>query len=129
MRVGAHAGYDRIVFEFASRGFGFRDVPTYEITRATAPYGQEGTGFPLAVAGDPVLRIRLIGASSLRADYSEAYTGRRDFVPGFPVLRQLRDGGDYESQNSWYAGVSGAACLQVRALSDPSRLVIDLRRQ
>lgn len=128
VRVGSHDGFDRIVFEFAPRQVGSREAPTYEITRASAPYRQEGSGFPIAVAGDPVLKIRLSGASSARADYSSAYTGSRDFVPGFPVLRQLKDAGDFESQNTWFAGLNGAACVEVRAFTEPSRLVIDLRR-
>ena len=128
VRIGAHDGFDRIVFEFAPRQVGSRDAPTYEITRASAPYRQEGSGFPIAVAGDPVLKIRLSGASSARADYSSAYTGSRDFVPGFPILRQLKDAGDFESQNTWFAGLNGAACVEVRTLTGPTRLVIDLRR-
>ncbi len=128
VRVGSHDGYDRIVFEFASRESPARDQSTYEINRATPPYHQDPSDLPLAIAGDPVLKITLRGATTARLDGSSSYAGSRDFVPGFPVLRELKERGDFEAISSWLAGLNGTACVQAQMLTNPARLVIDLRR-
>ena len=50
----------------------------------------------------------------------------RDFDPGFAMLVDLVEGGDFEAQSTWYLGLNGEACVRVMLLSDPDRLVIDV---
>lgn len=126
VRVGSHEGYDRIVFEFASRGSPARGGSTYDISRAVPPYRQDPSGLPLAISGDPVMRIALRGATTQRLDGGSSYTGSHDFLPGFPVLGELKAQGDFEAIDSWLAGLNGAACVQAQMLTNPARLVIDL---
>lgn len=125
VRVGSHEGYDRIVFEFKSPA---RGAATYEISVAAPPYLQDASGRALAVAGDPVLRVVIRGVILGRPDGSPSYASR-DFVPGFPVLSELKPGGDFEGQSSWFVGLNGTACVQAQMLADPARLVFDLRSQ
>jgi hypothetical protein len=127
VRVGSHDGVDRIVFEFANQA-GPAGVPSYEIARAARPFYQDASGLPLTVAGDPVLSIRMQGATKAGPDYQVVYKGSRDFVPGFPILRQHKEGGDFEALSTWYAGLNGDACVRAYTLSNPLRLVIDLSR-
>ncbi|MDQ6857555.1 MAG: hypothetical protein M3Z65_01010 [Chloroflexota bacterium] len=125
--VGMHDGYDRIVFDLASRGSPAVGSSTFAIAQTTPPYLQDASGLPLSIAGDPVLKITLRGATAARLDGTSSYTGSRDFVPGFPILRELKASGDFEATSSWLVGLNGAACVQTQMLSNPVRLVIDLR--
>jgi hypothetical protein len=127
VRVGSHDGVDRIVFELESQ-LGLAGVPSFEIAAAAPPFVEDGSGFPLTVSGDPVLRISMQGATKAGLDYGVRYTGPRDFVPGFPILRQHKEGGDFEALSTWYAGLNGDACVRAYTLADPLRLVIDLSR-
>lgn len=128
VRVGSHEGYDRIVFEFASRHAPATGGSTYEIGPAAPPYLQDPRGLPLAVAGDPVLKITLRGATAVALDGGTAYAGSGDFLPGFPVLRELEASGDFEAVSRWFVGLNGTSCVRAEMLTDPFRLVIDLRR-
>ncbi|MFN2519707.1 MAG: hypothetical protein ABR525_01535 [Candidatus Limnocylindria bacterium] len=127
VRVGAHEGYDRIVFEFASRHAPAAGGSTYVIAPATPPYLQDGSGLALSVAGDAVLKVTLRGATTASLDGSPAYSGSRDIVPGFSILRELKGAGDFEAVSSWFVGVNGPPCAAVAMLAGPARLVIDLR--
>ena len=129
VRVGSHEGYDRVVFEFAPRHAPAPGGSTFEIGRATPPFLQDASGLPLAVAGDTVFKLVMRGATAVALDGTPSYTGSRDFAPGFPVLQQLRGGGDFEAVSTWFVGVNGGGCIQVQTLAAPTRLVIDLRRQ
>lgn len=127
VRVGTHEAYDRIVFEFTGR-LGSAGVPPFEIERATPPFYQDPSGLPMTVAGDPVLRLTLRGGTKVSPDGEMTYTGSRDFVLGFPMLRQLKEAGDFEAVSTWYAGLNDASCVRAYTLSNPARLVIDFSR-
>lgn len=127
VRVGSHDGVDRIVFEFDNH-FGPAGVPLFEIARATPPFYQDGSGLPLSVSGDPVLSITMQGATKAGPDYQVVYKGSRDFRPDFPILRQHKEGGDFEALSTWYAGLNGDACVRAYTLANPLRLVIDLSK-
>ena len=126
VRVGTHDGYDRVVFEFASRGSPARDAATFEIAKASAPYYEDPSGRPIAIAGETVLGITFRGATTQTLDSRSSYTGSRTFAPRFPILTELKSRGDFEAVNSWLAGTSGASCLKTQVLANPTRLVVDL---
>jgi hypothetical protein len=129
VRVGSHEGYDRIVFEFASRNSPSRDAATYEIARAAAPFTEDPSGRTIAIAGEPVLAITLRGATTQTLDSRSSYTGARDFLPRFDVLTQLKSRGDFEAVNSWLAGLRTPACVKTQVLTSPTRLVVDLAQR
>lgn len=116
-------GYDRIVFEFAS------GMPEVFVERATPPFTHDASGMPISVDGTSFLRITLRGGTKQTASGEASYTGPTDFRPGYPVLVQLVEGGDFEAQSTWYAGLSSEACVRILTLvgeGGPPRLVIDL---
>jgi hypothetical protein len=125
VRVGTHGDYDRVVFEFAGRG-GAAGVPPYEIKTAARPLYRDPSGLTMAISGDPVLGITLRGGTRQGLDGGAVYTGPTDFKTDFPALRELAEGGDFEAVATWYAGLSGSACVSADVLSNPARLVVDI---
>ena len=122
IRVGTHDGYDRIVFEYDG------GTPTLELDVAEPPYVQDPSGLPLTVAGSPVYRITLHGATRYDMENGEQpYQGPTNFEPGFAQIVQFVEFGDFEATHNWYLGVNGGECVRVFQLTDPSRIVIDVQ--
>lgn len=120
VRVGTHPGYDRVVFEFTD------GTPEMSLERASPPFAQDGSGNPIDVEGESFLRLTMRGGTKQMEDGSSSYDGPRDFDPGFPVLVDLVEGGDFEAQSTWYLGLSEEACVSLTLLDDQPRLVIDI---
>jgi predicted secreted protein len=117
VRVGAHPGYDRIVFEFAGTG-----TPAFELNRAQPPFVADGSGLPVAVRGRAFLRLVMRGASG-----AQSYTGPGSFLPADPALTALVRTGDFEGVLAWVAGTTSQACFRISTLDAPARIVVDLR--
>jgi len=122
IRVGTHDGYDRIVFEYDG------GTPNLEIDVAQPPYVRDPSGLPLTVAGSPVYRITLTGATKYDTETGEQpYQGSTNFEPGYAQIVQFVEFGDFEATHNWYVGVNGGECLRAFVLTDPSRIVIDIQ--
>jgi hypothetical protein len=117
VRVGTHAGYDRIVFEFAGAG-----RPRLTVAVAHPPFVEDASGQPVQVAGSAFLTLKLYDASGF-----PTYTGPNSFSPGYPSLTALVNNGDYEGYVSWVAGLSHQACYSISTLTSPTRIVIDVQ--
>jgi hypothetical protein len=117
VRVGTHAGYDRIVVEFAGTG-----TPGFDLATTTPPFNADASGLPLTVAGTDVLKLTFVSATA-----AGSWSGPSTFSPGYPKLHSLVAGGDFEGHFTWFAGLNGPACYQVSELSGPTRIVIDLQ--
>ncbi len=124
VRSGEHAGYDRVVFEFAE------GLPEITLDRATPPFTHDASGMPIQVDGSSFLRLTMRGGTKQMSDGTSSYDGSTDMHPGFETLVHLVEGGDFEAQSTWYLGLSAEACVRVVQLTDdgPPRLVIDLAR-
>lgn len=120
VRVGTHAGYDRIVFEFAS------GIPDVKIEGVLPPMYADPSGLPIDVAGSAFLQLTLHGGTKVTPSGGVSYAGPTNFEPGFDRLLQLVEGGDFEAVSTWYLGLDGGSCIRVLTLSAPSRLVIDI---
>jgi hypothetical protein len=132
VRVGAHEGFDRVVFELAPSAEGpqYFGIPRYEIGTATPPIYEDPSGEPVAVDGSSFASIGFHGASGVEftnADpgYYLTYTGPRELKPGFEVLAEAQQTGDFERTLFWAFGLTRASCWQVLELDDPVRVVID----
>ena len=122
VRVGTHADYDRVVFEFAD------GLPEMRLERASPPFTHDASGLPVEVEGTSFLRLSMPGGTKQTNDGTSSYDGPTDFQPGFPMLVHLVEGGDFEAHSTWYIGLNGPACARVSMLTDdgPPRLVIDV---
>jgi len=128
VRVGAHEGFDRIVFEFAEpkpNPAGNGGVPHYEIRQAKPPFTQDPSDMPLDVFGDAFVQLVVQGATGYDFDGNPTYTGPRVLTPGFGTLAEAAQAGDFEATLTWVIGLSRPTCWQVQELHDPDRLVID----
>jgi hypothetical protein len=117
VRVGTHAGYDRIVVEFAGTG-----TPGFDLSPAVPPLNADASGLPLTVAGTSFLKLLFVSATA-----AGSWSGPSTFSPGYPKLHSLVAGGDFEGHFTWFAGLNGPACYHVSELGGPSRIVIDLQ--
>lgn len=120
LRVATHAGYDRVVFEFAS------GIPDVKIEGVLPPMYADPSGLPIEVAGSAFLQLTLHGGTKVTPSGGITYAGPTNFEPGFDRLQQLIEGGDFEAVSTWYLGLNGGSCIRVLTLSAPSRLVIDI---
>lgn len=122
VRVGTHADYDRVVFEFAD------GLPEMTLDRAGPPFTQDGSGMPIEVDGSSFLRLTMRGGTKQTEEGTSSYDGPIEFESGFPTLVHLIEGGDFEAQSTWYFGLSSEACVRVLTLTDDGapRLVIDV---
>jgi hypothetical protein len=129
VRVGAHDGYDRVTFEFGPPADGqYFGLPPYQITAATPPITEDGSGEPVDMAGAHFAVLIFQGASGVEFNPDGnklSYTGPKDFRPGFTALEEAKETGDFEAVLSWAFGLNSASCWQVHVLSDPMRVVID----
>ena len=128
VRVGAHNGFDLIVFEFAAPSpdpGGKPGIPLFEIKTAKPPFSEDPSDRPIAVFGDAFVRIVFQGASGYDFDGNATYDGPRRLTPGFGTLAQVVEGGDFEATLTWILGLSRPTCWQVQELHNPDRVVID----
>jgi hypothetical protein len=112
VRTASHAGFDRFVLQFAA------GVPGYHVDRqAGARFTRDGRG-----QGSAGILVRLFPAS-----VAPSFAGPPDLV-GLPALREARVVGDYEGYVSWGLGLAQQPCMRVFTMSNPARLVVDVRR-
>jgi hypothetical protein len=121
VREASHAEFDRVVFEFDGGG-----VPHAHIEYVDRPVTQCGSGETVPVAGDAWLEVRFDPAQA-HDDAGRATVASRNRHPGFPVVEQIVLTCDFEGHVTWVLGVSTPHRFLVRELSDPARLVIDIR--
>ncbi len=120
VRVGTHAGYDRVTFEFAS------GIPQTQIEAVLPPFYKDPSGQTLDVAGTAFLKVTMNGGTAVSPTGGITYSGPKNFEPRFGRLQQLVEGGDFEAVGTWYLGLNGGGCIRVLTVAGPSRLVIDI---
>lgn len=123
VRAAAQDGYDRVVLEF--RG---AEPPSYDVRyvdEATA----EGSGATLDVAGTTFLRIDTAIVSNpvdLGEPENSVLTGPTDV--GDAAISGLYSEGPFEGHSATHIGLDGARDFRVTTLTDPARIVVDIRR-
>lgn len=102
-------------------------MPSYHIAVPDPPVRQCGSGRPVSLAGDDRLEVRF--------DRTRAYTNEgmptvtdRARTPNLPRLRALALTCDFEGTVTWALGLATPGPFRVTELSDPTRLVVDVRR-
>ncbi|WP_084957793.1 GerMN domain-containing protein [Thermoactinospora rubra] len=119
IRAAHHVGFDRLVFEF--RG----GLPAHRSARYVSQVRQDGSGAPLALAGDAFLHVRFYDAVG-HDDRGRGTFGptRRAFA--LPGLVQVATAGDFEAVLSFGVGVARRTPIKLFTLAEPDRVVIDI---
>jgi hypothetical protein len=120
VRTGTHSGFDRVVFEFDER------IPGYHIEYIDRPVRKCGSGNTTPIAGDGWLEVRM---SPTRAHTEEggSTVTERERMPNLAVLAELELTCDFEAVVTWVLGVESPNRYRIHELTDPPRLVVDVR--
>jgi hypothetical protein len=132
VRVGAHDGYDRIVFEFRAPNpnpGGKAGIPRYELRTAKPPFTEDPSDMPIDVEGDAFVRLVMHGATGYDFGGNPTYKGPSVLTPGFGTLAQVVEAGDFEATLSWVLGLSRPTCWVAQELHNPDRLVLDFHHR
>ena len=116
--VGHHDTFDRVVFRFSSR------VPGYNVNyvpEVTADPSDE----PVPLEGNAFMIVAMHSVASGQVGAPPAPQDRQ--TPRFPELRELAGAGDFEGVVSFGLGLTSASGFRVFTLTNPDRLVVDLR--
>jgi len=112
LRVAAHDGYDRLVIDLSSAG-----VPRWQVrySEASGPGGG-----PVSMPGSAFLRIALATGATPGVQTASSVTGSG-------VIEAARTTGLFEGSEEVLAGLRGTLPFRAFALTDPGRIVIDVR--
>jgi hypothetical protein len=122
LRTGTHSGYDRVTIEWV--GSPAPAGPTNIAVRV-----QSGTSFTKSPSGQPVT---LAGKNGIlvviqNADLHSGYSGPTDLKTGYATLVEVRQVEDFEGVVQLGLGISGAPCYRASLITNPARLVIDVK--
>ena len=115
-----HPGFDRLVFQFSG------PVPAQHSARYVSQVIADPSGLPVNVAGSATLLVRFSPAAGHNAQGNVTY-GAAQRTYALPGLIQVVKAGDFESVLSFGVGVARAAPIHMFTLTNPSRVVIDVR--
>ena len=121
VRSASQEGFDRVVFEFEGSA-----LPGYHVEYVDRPVLQCGSGEPVQVAGEGWLEVRLTPAQA-HTEEGEATVKERERRLSLPVLKELESTCDFEAHVTWVLGVASPNRYRVLELSNPARLIVDVR--
>ncbi|HVR89443.1 MAG TPA: hypothetical protein VHG53_07855 [Candidatus Limnocylindria bacterium] len=120
IRIAHQPGFDRIVFDFSSFGFGEEHgVPSFTLDQAVSFTAPSGQGVPVQGNARFSVRFRNVGPMG-------SYKGPADLLPNTPLVREVKLVEDFEGTMVWGIGLERLQCPRVQELSAPDRLVVDL---
>jgi len=123
IRVAEHDGYDRIVFDLAGRGSGKPGWRVEYVDQAT----DDGSGQPVEVDGDAILRVSLSGTATPTDSGVEEYSGDR-IQPGTEAVDEIVYRYWFEGYTTAFIGVDEAERpFRVFLLENPARVVLDIQ--
>jgi hypothetical protein len=121
-------GVDRFVLEFANNGA----APAFTIV-AQDSSTFAGTGEQtFKLLGTKGLGVHVHGASAgwpIDGDNTPVYNGTKDIKPGDTTkIKEARYIEDFEADLYWGVGLSATSCFRAYRLTNPPRLVVDVKR-
>jgi hypothetical protein len=123
VRIGLHpelGGWDRIVFQFDG------PLPNVDV-RYVDSASQCASGMPVAVQGQAIVGVRL-SPTNAHTEQGQA-TLPSNAVPGQGgVITETKGYCDFEAVVQWAIGVKAKQPFKVTTLTNPTRLVIDIKQ-
>jgi outer membrane murein-binding lipoprotein Lpp len=121
IRIGAHDGFDRVVFELGGTG-----TPGWDVRYVDRAVSQ-GSGKPVAVAGDAVLEVSITGAGYPYDTGVTEYPGPSPLAAtGTGAVTQVVFDGTFEGTTAAFIGTAARTPFRVYALSNPTRIVVEV---
>lgn len=121
LRVGEHAGFYRVVVEFAGEG-----TPGWNVSWADTPV-EQGRGRALPVTGSAYLDLAISGTAMPTESGQQAL-----YYSGSPSLKigplDAYEDGTFEDITHVVIGMDKVRSFQVGTLTDPVRVVIDVQK-
>jgi len=121
VRAASHPGYDRVVFEF--RG----GLPSQRSVRYVDRLVGGASGLPIRIAGDAVLQVSFTPADAHHPTTGTPTAPGR-LVSGLPNVVEVVRSEDFEAHVSYGIGLVRQQDYTVFTLRNPSRVVIDIRK-
>ena len=123
LRTGTHAGYERLTLELGEAS----GLPSYHVQYVDRPLIECGSGNQLVPVGDAWLELRLEPAAA-HTEAGQPTIGAREIVVGGPLLLRVHRTCDFEGVVSLVMALAAPNPYRVLTLSDPWRIVVDVRR-
>lgn len=123
VRTGTHAGYERMTLELGDAS----GLPSYHVEYVDRPLIECGSGDQLFPVGDAWLELRLEPAAA-HTEAGQPTIGAREIVVGGPLLLRVYRTCDFEGVVSLVMALADPNPYRVLTLSDPWRIVVDVRR-
>jgi hypothetical protein len=123
VRVGAHpeqGGWDRIVFEFA-------DVRPEGTVQYVSSAVQCGSGDPVSLDGEAMLEVTF-EATNAHTDAGQSTLKSRQITGPGNIILESTQTCDFEAQVAWAIGLKSQKNFKVTLLSNPTRVVIDIKQ-
>jgi hypothetical protein len=118
VRVGRHATFDRVVFEFRA------GAPAWS-ARYVPQVVHDGSGLPVRLPGTAFLHVVFRNARIDRGSTGAAPITR---TPRFRSLLQLKESGDFEGVVSFGLGLRRKVGFRGLRVTAPGRVVVDVAR-
>lgn len=113
-------GFDRVVFEFEG------PLPGARVASPDGPPRRCGSGEPVTMSSASVWEVRLQPAAA-HDEAGQATAPHERARADLPAVHELVPTCDFEGDVTWALGVAEGAPYRVLRLSDPGRLVVDVR--
>jgi hypothetical protein len=120
IRIGAHDGFDRVVFEVGGTG-----TPGWDV-RYVDTASSQGSGDPVDVAGNAVLQVTVTGAGYPYDTGVEEYAGGPLTGSGTSAVTEVVWNATFEGTSVAFIGTAAENPFRVYALSDPTRVVVEV---
>jgi hypothetical protein len=114
-------GFDRVIFQYNTPA-----TPGYHVSYLDKPIRQCGSGQTVAVAGDAWLEVRT-KQTQAHTDAGQSTIAQTNRTVNLPNLRQLVQTCDFEGHVTWVLGVGSPKRFRVVELTNPSRIVVDIK--
>ncbi|WP_448626626.1 AMIN-like domain-containing (lipo)protein [Geodermatophilus sp. URMC 64] len=122
IRTGRHGGFDRVVFEVGGTG-----TPGWDV-RYVDQASSQGSGDPIDVAGDAVLQVTLTGAQIPDTTGVAEYDGPNPLAgAGTQTVTEVAYDHIFEGTAVAFVGTTAEVPFRVYALSNPARVVVEVR--
>jgi hypothetical protein len=118
VEAGRHEAFDRIVFEFADIGAGYR------VEYVDGPVGC-GTGEPVPLDGEAFLQITLNPAQA-HDEAGQTTIDALELSPGYPSIVAAVQTCDFEGYVTWVVGLPEQLDFRVTEVAAPLRLAVDI---